>query len=415
MASYATIVSTPAPITSTVASPSFNRGTLTEVQQNITAILTLLQDVTTTPESLIATVNGLRADMESIQPAQPQGMRTAAPSRFGNTQFIKGSQGQSQSQSQSQGQGQGQGQRSQGNQGNQETRSFQSNWRSGQGQSHSHNHSQGHGHNQNQGQGQGQGRFTNPKTNAFDTRSPTTQAPKSNLRYQSKFKTEGDINDKILNTVIGNKLNSFTKLTYNDTRDFIYQIMDSGETEFIKDFIEKVFSKATVEELYCALFAKLVAEIAHRYPIMYEEMKRYHSEFLKVFEDVNETGSSDSNTMAKKRQYRLGYGQFISELAGQNALEKEQLLAMVTKVMDTIWDLSSQEGKVNAVEECVDCLVRLNKSLVEKSPKFFSEVKGEMSLRIIERVNALVTKKAGDRPSLTPKARFGLMDLKDIL
>jgi len=215
--------------------------------------------------------------------------------------------------------------------------------------------------------------------------------------------------------VIGNKLNSFTKLTYNDTRDFIYQIMDSGETEFIKDFIEKVFSKATVEELYCALFAKLIAEIAHRYPIMYEEMKRYHSEFLKVFEDVNETGSSDSNTMAKKRQYRLGYGQFISELAGQNALEKEQLLAMVTKVMDTIWELSSQEGKVNAVEECIDCLVRLNKSLVEKSPKFFGEVKGEMSLRIIERVSALVTKKAGERPSLTPKARFGLMDLKDIL
>jgi hypothetical protein len=411
MASYATIVSTPAPppvtTNSTVASPSYHRGTLTEVQQNITAILTLLQGVTTTPESLIASVNTLRADMESIQPTQPQGMRTAAPSRFGNTQFTKpGSQGQPQGQ-RTQGQSQSQ------SQGSQETRSFQSNWRSGQGQGQGHN--QGHGHGQQQSQHQSQGRFTSAKTNAFDTRSPTTQPTKSNLRYQSKFKTEGDINDKILNTVIGNKLNSFTKLTYNDTRDFIYQIMDSGETEFIKDFIEKVFSKATVEELYCALFAKLIAEIAHRYPIMYEEMKRYHSEFLKVFEDVNETGSSDSNTMAKKRQYRLGYGQFISELAGQNALEKEQLLAMVTKVMDTIWELSSQEGKINAVEECVDCLVRLNKSLVEKSPKFFNEVKGEMGLRIIERVTALVTKKAGDRPSLTPKARFGLMDLKDIL
>jgi len=224
------------------------------------------------------------------------------------------------------------------------------------------------------------------------------------------------MNDKILNTVIGNKLNSFTKLTYNDTRDFIYQIMDSGETEFIKDFIEKVFSKATVEELYCALFAKLIAEIAHRYPIMYEEMKRYHSEFLKVFEDVQEEGGlADSNTVAKQRQYRLGYGQFISELAGQNALEKEQLLAMVSKVMDNIWKLSSQADKVKAVEECVDCLVRLNKSLMEKSPKFFKDVKGEMGLRIIERITALVTKKAGDRPSLSPKARFGLMDLKDIL
>jgi hypothetical protein len=391
MASYATIVSTPASVTptplgvtaevkpSTVASPSYNRGALTDVQQNIMSILTLLQGVTTTPEALIASVNSLRGDMENAQglpspgsriqgQQQPQGMRTGVPAqqnRFSNAQLGK------------------------------ETRSFQaSGWRSGF---------------------QQESKRYPPKVTAFDTRAPPTSSPKPNVgRYQSRFKTEGDMNDKILNTVIGNKLNSFTKLTYNDTRDFIYQIMDSGETEFIKDFIEKVFSKATVEELYCALFAKLIAEIAHRYPIMYEEMKRYHSEFLKVFENVQE-GTSDSNTVAKQRQYRLGYGQFISELAGQNALEKEQLLAMVLKVMDNIWALSSQEDKVNAVEECVDCLVRLTKSLMEKSPKFFKEVKGEMGMRILERIIALVTKKAGDRPSLSPKARFGLMDLKDIL
>ena len=395
MASYATIVSTPAPAPapafveaktetkpSTVASPSYNRGNLTDVQQNIMSILSLLQGVTTTPEALIASVNSLRGDMENAQglasaqrgqaPPQPQGMRTGVPvqNRFANTQFSK------------------------------ETRSFQgSGWRSGF---------------------QQESKRYPPKVTAFDTRpapahAPSHAPPKPNVgRYQSRFKTEGDMNDKILNTVIGNKLNSFTKLTYNDTRDFIYQIMDSGETEFIKDFIEKVFSKATVEELYCALFAKLIAEIAHRYPIMYEEMKRYHSEFLKVFEDVQE-GTGDSNTVAKQRQYRLGYGQFISELAGQNALEKEQLLAMVVKVMDNIWALTSQADKVNAVEECVDCLVRLTKSLMEKSPKFFKDVKGDMGMRILERITALVTKKAGDRPSLSPKARFGLMDLKDIL
>jgi hypothetical protein len=384
MASYATIVSTPAPAPapvltaeakapSTVASPSYSRGALTDIQQNIMSILALLQEVTTTPEALIASVNSLRGDMENAQGLAPpkqqsQGMRTGVPSqqnRFGNTQFGK------------------------------ETRSFQgSGWRSGF---------------------QQESKRYPPKVTAFDTRPPAASPPKQNVgRYQSRFKTEGDMNDKILNTVIGNKLNSFTKLTYNDTRDFIYQIMDSGETEFIKDFIEKVFLKATVEELYCALFAKLIAEIAHRYPIMYEEMKRYHNEFLKVFENVQE-GTGDSNTVAKQRQYRLGYGQFISELAGQNALEKEQLLAMVVKVMDNIWTLTSQAEKVNAVEECVDCLVRLTRSLMEKTPKFFKEVKGDMGLRILEQITALVTKKAGDRPSLSPKARFGLMDLKDIL
>jgi hypothetical protein len=253
------------------------------------------------------------------------------------------------------------------------------------------------------------------------TRPPTrpaaasSGAPRPNVgRYQSRFTSGGDLNDKILNSVIGNKLNAFTPLTYNDTRDFIYQIMDSGETEFIKDFIEKVFAKATVEELYCALFAKLIAEIAHKYPVMYDEMRRYHSEFLKVFDDVQE-GEVSSDKTIKQRLYRLGYGQFISELASLNAIDKGQLLAMVEKVMEKIWILTAEESKVKTVEEFIDCLVRLTKSLSGKSPKFFEEVKADIRVRILENATGLIEKSAGSRPSLSSKARFGLMDLRDIL
>lgn len=253
------------------------------------------------------------------------------------------------------------------------------------------------------------------------TRPPTrpaaasSGAPRPNVgRYQSRFTSGGDLNDKILHSVIGNKLNAFTPLTYNDTRDFIYQIMDSGETEFIKDFIEKVFAKATVEELYCALFAKLIAEIAHKYPVMYDEMRRYHSEFLKVFDDVQE-GEASSDKTIKQRLYRLGYGQFISELASLNAIEKGQLLAMAEKVMEKIWILTAQESKVKTVEEFIDCLVRLTKSLSGKSPKFFEEVKADIRVRILENATGLIEKSAGPRPSLSSKARFGLMDLRDIL
>jgi len=188
--------------------------------------------------------------------------------------------------------------------------------------------------------------------------------------------------------------------------------MDSGETEFIKDFIEKVFSKATVEELYCALFAKLIAEIAHRYPIMYDEMKRYHQEFLNVFEDSD--NDLDSDTLIRRRLYRLGYGQFISELASQDALEKEQLIAMVSKVMDKVWLFTEKEDKSKVVEEFIDCLVRLTKSLVQKSPEFFEKVKGDMAASVLEKAGILIAKK-GSLPSLSTKAKFGLMDLKDLL
>jgi len=245
-------------------------------------------------------------------------------------------------------------------------------------------------------------------------------------RYQSKF-SDGNtgINDKILHTIIGNKLNSFTPLTYNDTRDFIYQIMDSGETEFIKDFIKKVFAKATIEELYCGLFAKLIAEIAHKYPVMYEEMARYHGEFLHIFNDVqvagggadtSQAGESEYADLVKKKQYRMGYGHFLSELAGQNALEKTQLFAMVTTVMDKIWEFSNEPEKTKTVEEFIDCIVRLTKSLRDRSPVFFRSVKEELSRITLEKTTALITPPSAVKyASLSNKGRFGMMDYRDLI
>jgi hypothetical protein len=233
-------------------------------------------------------------------------------------------------------------------------------------------------------------------------------------RYQSRFKATGNIEDKILNTVIGNKLNAFTPLTYNDTRDFIYQIIDSGEREFTRDFIVKVFAKATTEDLYCALFAKLIAEIAHKYPVMYEEMDKYHSEFLSVFEDVKEDAETDYVVLVKQKQYRMGYGQFIAELAGLNALEKHQLMSMVTKIGDNIWALSAAENKVKTVEEFIDCLVRLTTGLRDRSPVFFKSVKGELVKILGEKISTLIAR-SSPFPSLSKKGGFGLMDLKEIL
>jgi len=364
---------------STVVSPSYLRSSVPVLQTELQELLKLLHQVTTAPDVLLKAIDNLRADMEI-----PQGGIRPGGGRFGPA--PQASRPDTSKPSRVEGSG------------------SRSTWRTSTYATSTVNNP--------------------PKPSAFDTRghdyqkthaSAPSSSPRPNPgRYQSKFTTAGDINDKILTSVIGNKLNSFTPLTYNDTRDFIYQIIDSGEIEFIKDFIEKVFSKATLEELYCALFAKLIAEIAHRYPIIYEEMNRYHEEFLKIFEDVQED-NSNYDRVTRERQYRLGYGQFISELASLNALEKGQLLAMVGKVNDKIWILTEKDDKVKTVEEFIDCLVRLTRSLRDKSPKFFLSVKDDMKARINERVSALIDRTAGERPSLSTKARFGLMDLKDIL
>jgi len=265
-------------------------------------------------------------------------------------------------------------------------------------------------------------------SSAFDTRGgsrgfhesssqATDSSPRSRPsvgRYQSRFKSSDNLEDKILNTVIGNKLNAFTPLTYNDTRDFIYQIIDSGEKEFTRDFIEKVFVKAVVEDLYCALFAKLIAEIAHRYPVIYEEMNKYHKEFLKIFDNVKEDSEAEYGDLVKEKQYRMGYGQFIAELAGLNALDKNHLITMIYMIIDKIYSCSADENKVKTVEEFIDCIVRLTKGLQTRSPTFFKNVKGELVEMLLERVDILIARST-PRPSFSNKARFGLMDLRDII
>jgi len=245
-----------------------------------------------------------------------------------------------------------------------------------------------------------------------DDKTPSPRPPAG--RYHSRFKSSGNLEDKILNTIIGNKLNAFTPLTYNDTRDFIYQIMESGETEFTRDFIEKVFLKATLEELYCSLFAKLIAEIAHKYPVIYEEIHKYNKEFLKIFDDVEEDSEASYESLIKQKQYRMGYGQFIAELTGSNAIEKSELTDMVSIVIEKIYSFTALENKTKVVEEFIDCIIRLTKGLRERYCSFFKNVKGELSSIVSEKVNFLISK-SDVRPSLSNKARFGLMDLRDIL
>jgi hypothetical protein len=234
-------------------------------------------------------------------------------------------------------------------------------------------------------------------------------------KYQSKFTNSDttDLNGKILNEVIGGKLNNFSDATYNDIRDFVYQVLDSGETEFLKDFVNKVFKKATREDTYCALFAQLIAEVAGKYPVMFEEIKKFHTEFLKVFDDVEEGERSEE--AHQKREYRVGYGLFLSELASRNALDKKNLIEMIENVCNKIWLHSSQEGYDMMIKELVDSITRLLENLQENSPKYLKSVKGEVSKEILANMTLMIDGKAGPRPSFSSSARYCLMDVVEML
>jgi hypothetical protein len=56
-----------------------------------------------------------------------------------------------------------------------------------------------------------------------------------------------------MNNIILSKLNKFSGATYSDVRDFLYQILGSGESdlgEMVRQFMLLVFKKAASEEVY---------------------------------------------------------------------------------------------------------------------------------------------------------------------
>ena len=270
------------------------------------------------------------------------------------------------------------------------------------------------------------GSITSPN-NTSPGGSPFTPVPASGsytpVRYQSRFKNSSQpVEDKILNNIILSKLNKFSSATYVDVREFLYQILGSGEPdlgEMVRQFMLLVFKKAASEEVYCSLYAKLLAEISIRYKVILEEMQKLQSNYLDIFEEVEEIpeGGDNYNVFVEKnrdKRYRQGYSQFLAELAALEILELSNLTETFMKLTGLMLKYAAMSEKKALVEEYADCLVRMSRVLKKKSAPFFVAARASLLAISKNSVDTLLANK-DTFPSLSPKARFILMDIKDNL
>ncbi len=255
-------------------------------------------------------------------------------------------------------------------------------------------------------------------------------------RYQSRFKSSSDdIEEKILNRIIRLKLNKFGPTTYSDIRDFLFQILgqetvateedgnvkaeEDQVAEFVKDFMGMVFKKAASEQIYCPLYAKLLSEIGSKHSVIFEEMNRLYTNYMEIFEeaDVNvkaEDGAAFEKKVAEKK-YRQGYSQFIAELTLLEVLSVDSLAYTFHTLFHQIEKHSRIEDRKPLVEEYVDCLLRMSRIMKDKYSPFFRSIRSKIYEQNKETLNTLITVKDGTFQSLTPKSRFLLMDIQDIL
>jgi len=264
-----------------------------------------------------------------------------------------------------------------------------------------------------------------PRSTPTSPTSPDTPSPlpthSPHNRYKSQFKNSSQpVEDKILNNIILSKLNKFSPATYSDIRDFLYQILGSGDPDLatlVRDFIMLVFKKAASEEVYCALYAKLLAEISSRYTVVLEEMNKLQANYTEIFEDVVEIPEGGDKYEAfveknKEKRYRQGYSQFLAELTGLEILDLSTLRDTFQLLLTLIQRHGSSAGKKTLVDEYADCIMRMSKVLKKRVTPFFSNARSTLLEKCGETLDLCISTKG---ESISPKSRFLLMDVKDIL
>ena len=240
-------------------------------------------------------------------------------------------------------------------------------------------------------------------------------------RYQSKFKNSMQpVEEKILNNIILSKLNKFSTATYVDVRDFLYQILGGGEAdlqEFVRDFMRLVFRKAASEEIFCPLYAKLIAEISVKYTVILDEMNKLIDNYLEIFDEVTEDRGADYASFVQKnteKKYRLGYSQFLSELAKQEILPLPVLGATFSKLIGLIKTTGPLPDKTILVEEYTDCISRMARVFKGRSTPFSRKAKELILPPFLELYQDLLANKE-NYGSCSAKTRFIFMDIHDIL
>jgi hypothetical protein len=236
-------------------------------------------------------------------------------------------------------------------------------------------------------------------------------------KYVSKFKkTSEKVEDTILNTILLGKLNKFSQSNYNEIKEFITTIIDSGQTDMMKCFMKIVFEKAASEEIFCPLYAKLLSELSTLYPVLLTEMANLYAQYMEIFEEVADDQTETYNEMCKRnveKKYRRGYSQFLAELIKNNVMDADTFLKILSKIIGQVEANITIPESIKLIEEFADCLMRIMKA-IRADPlndnDAISMIRSTLKGEIVNRIQPLSVRQP-EMLGLSNKARFTFLDM----
>ena len=216
------------------------------------------------------------------------------------------------------------------------------------------------------------------------------------------------VEDRMLARIKG-KINKIGASTYDATKVFMQQILDSEETGFLDECMKFIFQKAATESVFCSLYARLLHELADEFTHLRTVMLTLFRDYIEIFKDVAETDVGTANYRGfveaqERKKFRRGYSQFVAERVKLGEADKTDFATLIHTIVDVIEANHTNASKTLLCEEYIDCLANLCKGLKDET----------WSGAIRSRLDALTKKPRDTVPGLTNKARFALMDLVDL-
>ena len=229
-------------------------------------------------------------------------------------------------------------------------------------------------------------------------------------RFGNRARMDASVEERMMDR-IRDKMNKFSESTYDGIKSWLCELLDSGQADFLTEFITLVFEKAATETTFCSLYARLITELREGFPHLDVEMKRIFAEFMGVFKEANDAAAEGTSeyqsflALRERRKYRRGYSAFLSEIAKLRVISTEDVLITCNVVLDGLLAAKVLEGQQMLCEEYADCLTTLMKRC---AAGLQAGGVGPTMVRVRQAMD-----RAGS-PSLSNKARFALMDLTDI-
>lgn len=243
--------------------------------------------------------------------------------------------------------------------------------------------------------------------------------PKNVPRYVSLFSnSEQSVEDKILNSVIHGKLQSLAAQNYDEVKQFLIQVLDGDELDFLSDVMKLIFNKASLEEMFCPYYARLVAELSKLYPSWGAEFQKFYGQYLTIFEEISETECKDYEMFVQRnreKQKRTGYSQFLAELTRQGVITTEQLLRLYTVVLDQIKQHAARGAQhEKLIDQYVECLRAMTKAFGVCDTARLLEMRDTIRKGCESTMEELLSRRTRDFPGMTQEASFGIMECLDI-